>query len=114
MVARLRPFRSTTAATACPASWYAVARNAALLLDFLAYDVATLTVSVVRGDLLWTSGVRVAVTAGNDGIANIVTAAGPLRPPLVRIFQPPNQGAIDNFFAYDPLFTAGVFVGGNA
>jgi hypothetical protein len=77
----------------------------AILLDFFAYDPA------------FNGGARVAVLdTNNDGKADIVTGAGPGGGPHVRIFeggtgnQLPN--AQDSFFAFDPTFTGGVFVGG--
>jgi hypothetical protein len=77
----------------------------AKLLDFYAYDPA------------FSGGARVAVLDTNgDGFADIVTGAGPGGGPHVRIFdgatgnQLPNPQ--DSFFAFDPRFNGGVFVGG--
>jgi hypothetical protein len=77
----------------------------ATLLDFFAYDPA------------FGGGARVAVVDTNgDGFADIVTGAGPGGGPHVRIFdgatgnQLPNPQ--DSFFAFDPRFSGGVFVGG--
>jgi hypothetical protein len=77
----------------------------ATLLDFFAYDPA------------FGGGARVAVLDTNgDGFADIVTGAGPGGGPHVRIFdgatgnQLPNPQ--DSFFAFDPRFGGGVFVGG--
>jgi hypothetical protein len=77
----------------------------AKLLDFYAYDSA------------FGGGARVAVLDTNgDGFADIVTGAGPGGGPHVRIFsgrdgvQLPNPQ--DSFFAFDPHFAGGVFVGG--
>jgi len=68
------------------------------LSSFLAFDSA------------FTLGVRVAVgDVDGDGTAEIVAGAGPGGPPLVRVF------ALDgtrkaSFYAFDPLFSGGVYV----
>ena len=73
------------------------------LVNFYAYDPA------FRG------GVHVAAadTTG-DGVAEIITGAGPSGGPHVRVFEF-NGGALTelaSFYAYDPAFTGGVFVAG--
>jgi hypothetical protein len=58
-------------------------------------------------------GVRVAAAdLTGDGIAEIVTGAGPGGSPHVRIYQPTGRSVelIDEFFAYDDDFTGGVNV----
>ncbi|MEQ9407061.1 MAG: Ig-like domain-containing protein [Fuerstiella sp.] len=81
------------------------------LFNFFAYDTS------------FTGGVRVAAgDVTGDGIPDIITGAGPGGGPHVRVFdgstpQPGGGAGIDiggqsgNFFAYDPGFTGGVFVG---
>ena len=46
-----------------------------------------------------------------DGHADIVTGADASGGPHVRVFDGLTLGEIDGFFAYDPLFADGVFVG---
>ncbi|QGJ70082.1 Hypothetical protein PBC10988_17710 [Planctomycetales bacterium 10988] len=63
----------------------------------------------------FTGGVRVATGDINgDGILDIVTAAGPGGGPHVQVFDSQTgeliEGGLNNFYAYDPLFTGGVFV----
>jgi hypothetical protein len=60
----------------------------------------------------FTGGVRVAaVDANADGRADIVAGEGPGGVPLVRVQDALTLANLDFFFAYDPLFTGGVFVG---
>lgn len=78
--------------------------DGSLLATFLAYDPR------------FGGGVRVAVEdLDGDGRADIITGAGPGGGPHVRAFDGTGQplaDAFDSFFAYDPSFTGGVFVGG--
>ena len=71
--------------------------------DFFAYDPA------------FNGGARVAVV-DIYGHADIVTGAGPGGGPHVRIFDGATglqlPDAQDSFFAFDPTFSGGVFVGG--
>lgn len=70
-----------------------------VLHTFLAYDIN------FRG------GVRVATGDMNrDGIADIITAAGPGGGPHIKVFDGLTGREIDSFFAYDAGFTGGVFV----
>ena len=76
----------------------------AILDDFFAYDPN------------FNGGARVAVLDVNgDGNADIITGAGPGGGPHVRIFDGTTglqlQNAQDSFFAFDVLFSGGVFVG---
>lgn len=56
-------------------------------------------------------GVRVATGDVNgDGVGDIVTGTGPGSGPRVRVFDGSSLAPVYDFFAYDPLFTGGVFV----
>ncbi len=85
--------------------------DGSILFDFFAYDPN------FRG------GVRVASgDVTGDGISDIITAAGPGGGPHVRVFDGSvpiiNQVAhniqspLGSFYAYDPSYTGGVYVGG--
>ncbi|QGJ70709.1 Hypothetical protein PBC10988_24070 [Planctomycetales bacterium 10988] len=63
----------------------------------------------------FTGGVRVATgDINNDGILDIVTAAGPGGGPHIQVFDSQTgeliTGGTNNFYAYDPLFSGGVFI----
>jgi hypothetical protein len=74
--------------------------------DFFAYDPA------------FNGGARVAVMDVNgDGMADIITGAGPGGGPHVRVFDGGTGlqlqlNTTDSFMAFDPSFSGGVFVGG--
>jgi hypothetical protein len=87
--------------------------GAALLGDFFAYDPA------------FGGGVRVANDDVNgDGVADIITGAGPGGGPHVKVVdgtmlsdlqgnqEIADSALLDNFFAFSPTFSQGVFVGG--
>ncbi len=75
--------------------------DAALLASFFAYNPT------------FTGGVRVTVgVADGDGPLDIITGAGPSGGPHVQSFDAPSLTVLDNFMAYDPGFTGGIFVGG--
>jgi hypothetical protein len=58
------------------------------------------------------SGVRVAaVDRLGDGHADIITSFGPGGSPVVQTFDGDTLNLIDSFFAYNPAFQGGVFVG---
>ena len=60
---------------------------------------------------LFTGGVRVAVGDVNgDGVPDIITAAGPGGGPDVGVFSGADGSTLFHFFAFNPLFTGGVFV----
>jgi FG-GAP-like repeat/FG-GAP repeat len=60
---------------------------------------------------LFTGGVRVAAGDVNgDGIADIVTGAGPGSGPHVKVFDGNNLSEIRSFFPYSANFMGGVFV----
>jgi hypothetical protein len=61
----------------------------------------------------FTGGVSVATADVNgDGKADIITGPGPRGGPNVKAFDGSNPAILlDNFFAYDPAFLGGVFVG---
>jgi hypothetical protein len=66
-------------------------------------------------DPVFGGGVRVAVADVNgDGLADIITGAGPFGGPHVRAFSLAGGGVteIASFYAYDPAFAGGVFVAG--
>jgi hypothetical protein len=59
----------------------------------------------------FTGGVRVATGDINgDGVADIITGAGPGAGPHVRVFDGRDNSELRSFFAYGPSFTGGVFV----
>jgi hypothetical protein len=71
-----------------------------ILQSFLAYNAE------------FTGGVRVAVADfGADGQLDLVTGAGPSGGPHLRVFQGNNLTEKSSFFAFDPSFLGGVFVG---
>ncbi len=71
----------------------------ALLAQFMAYAES------------FTGGVRVAVNDGNgDGIADIVTGAGPGGGPQVNVFSFPALDLLFSFYSGDPANNGGVFV----
>ena len=71
----------------------------ALLAQFMAYAED------------FTGGVRVGVNDGNtDGIADIVTGAGPGGGPQVNVFNFPALDLLFSFYSGDPANTGGVFV----
>jgi hypothetical protein len=60
----------------------------------------------------FTGGVRVAAgDINNDGHADIITGAGRGGGPHVKVFSGANFTPLASFFAYNPGFTGGVFVG---
>lgn len=69
--------------------------------------------SLFAFDPSFTGGVRVAGTNGiGSSSADLLVAAGPGGGPEVRAFDLLTQSAVDSFFAYDPAFGGGVFIGG--
>jgi hypothetical protein len=59
----------------------------------------------------FTGGVRVAAGDVNgDGVADIITGAGPGGGPHVKVFDGVNGNLLDSFFAFDANFPGGVFV----
>jgi len=57
------------------------------------------------------SGVRVGTTLA-AGKAEILTGPGQGPPPLVDVFNGQTLALLNSFFAFDPNFRGGVFVGG--
>ena len=71
-----------------------------LLSSFFAFDPA------------FTGGVRVAAGDLNaDGKADIIAGAGPGGGPHVKVFDGTSPAVLASFFAFDPTFLGGVFVG---
>jgi hypothetical protein len=74
-------------------------KTGAIKLDFMAYDIHFL------------GGVRVALGDVNgDGVPDVITAPGPGGGPDIRVFDGNTGQLIDEFLAYNPFFTGGVFV----
>jgi hypothetical protein len=57
-------------------------------------------------------GVRVGYTLDQDGHGDILTAAGTGGGPHVQVLDGLSLTAMDSFFAYNPAFNGGVFIGG--
>jgi uncharacterized delta-60 repeat protein len=57
-------------------------------------------------------GVRVGALTTSAGVAELLTGAGPGGGPSVGVLSATGQMAVDSFFAYDPNFPGGVFIGG--
>lgn len=78
---------------------FAFPQRVAVVREFFAYDPA------------FTGGVRVAAGDVNgDGLADIVTGAGPCGGPHVQVFSGRDNSRLQSFFAYDPAYSGGVFV----
>ena len=76
------------------------AGDLSLLLNFYAYDPA------------FGGGVSVAAVDFNgDGDVELVTGAGPGGAPHVRVFRPSDLTELASFYAFDPAFAGGVFLG---
>jgi serralysin len=74
---------------------------AALLADFLAYDQG------------FTGGVNVGtLSADLHGKPSVITGPGVGYSSLLKSYDLAAQAVIDSFFAYDPQFQGGVYVGG--
>ncbi len=71
-----------------------------LIASFFAYDPG------------FVGGVRVAAVQGSDGSVAVATVAGPGGGPQVSEFDGMNGALVDSFFAYNPLFNAGLWVAG--
>jgi hypothetical protein len=77
------------------------------------FDGSTLTLlnSYFAFDQNFTGGVRVAGVNVYYGQGQIVTGAGPGGGPHVIVFDAPTQTTLESFYAFNPAFTGGVFVG---
>jgi hypothetical protein len=71
----------------------------AVLQNFFAYDPA------------FAGGVRVGTVVGVSGRGEIVTGPGLGGGPNVRVFDGPTLTDLEDFFAFNPQFTGGIFVG---
>jgi hypothetical protein len=74
-------------------------RSGQLIRDFMAYDPA------FRGGVLVAAG-----DVQGDGIADIITGAGPGGGPHVKVFDGADGSLLRSFMAYTPGFEGGVFV----
>jgi hypothetical protein len=86
-----------------------------LWFSFNAYS-PTVTASGVREVYdnagLNLSGVRVALGDINgDGKADVITGVGPGLPTEVKVFDAVSLAVVDDFFAHNPAYLGGVFVG---
>lgn len=88
-------------------------RNGSMLSSFFAYSLDN-AFSQTPGIGPFVSGVRVgAVDLDGDGSVEVVTIPGAGRGSLLRAFKPLSATIVDNFFAYNPSFRAGAFIGGS-
>jgi hypothetical protein len=62
----------------------------------------------------YAGGVRVAVIAdlNSNGSPEIITSTGPGAAPELRLFDGATLAKLDDFYAFDPRFLGGVFIGG--
>jgi hypothetical protein len=74
--------------------------DGSLISSFFAYDPA------------FVGGVRVAAVQKGDGSVAVVTVTGPGGGPQENEFDGMSGAMLDSFFAYNPLFNAGLWVGG--
>jgi hypothetical protein len=76
--------------------------DGSVLQSFMAYDPR------------FAGGVRVAAVGFQDnGQWSIITGAGAGGGPHMAVWDATTLTTLDSFFAYDPLFTGGIFVGGD-
>ncbi|MSR32394.1 MAG: trypsin-like serine protease [Gemmataceae bacterium] len=60
----------------------------------------------------FSGGIRLALGDVNgDGFVDIITAPGPGGGPNIKVFSGVDFSLINNFFAYEPEFTGGIYVG---
>jgi hypothetical protein len=84
----------------------------AFRLNQLSIPPLNVVASFFAYDAGFTGGVTVAaVDYDNDGVGEIVTGTGAGGAPHVRVFDGATLGVLQEFFAYDPGFIGGVFVG---
>jgi hypothetical protein len=75
-------------------------RDGSLIRNFFTFDPG------------FTGGVRVAAgDVNNDGFADIITGAAPGGGPRVTVFSGRDLSVLQDFFATDPGFTGGLYVG---
>jgi serralysin len=96
---------------------YSGVNNAVVLANFFAYPpLPVVSLVPVFGDpVTASSSVEVRVGAcdtNGDGHADILTGPGPGLSPLVKVFDGLTLAELDSFFAFDPAFQGGIFVGG--
>jgi hypothetical protein len=73
--------------------------NGSLRTSFLAYDP------------IFTGGVTIALRQTSSNGTELITGPGPGGGPHIKRFSLPNVTLTSSFFAFDPAFTGGVFVG---
>ena len=67
--------------------------------------------SVLVYDSIFKGGVRVALgDVDGDGVVDIITGAGATGGPHVKVFSGADLSLLASFFAYDPIFSGGIFV----
>src|SRR5207248_2937177 len=103
----------TIAGSSVQAGNVAVGADAGGPPTVLIVDPATGTVksSILAYDSRFTGGVRVATADFNDdGVKDIVTAAGPGGGPHVKVFSGQDGTVLLSFFPYSERFAGGVYV----
>lgn len=91
--------------------------NGSVIANFNAFDVPT-KISINQGDFIWRSGVRVGVADFfGTGTVEVLAIPGAGRRPAVHVADAVSNGlnstGIDDFFAFNPAFMGGAFIGGH-